>query len=91
MLMVNYQEVFFPHSFFSFLTLSPFQTRYFIIPVECLHVNDRYYYLLFLWIKPFESCMVVTGTYKCCYGVGDLNVYFMPKESRRAWAELASI
>lgn len=31
------------------------------------------------------------GTHKCCYGFGDLNVYFMPEESRHAWAELASL
>lgn len=39
-----------------------------------------------LWIKLAESC--VGGTGKCCYGVGDLKVYFMLEETRLAWAKL---
>lgn len=36
-----------------------------------------------LSLNPVESCVGVTGTHKCCYGVGCLNVNFLLRGSRR--------
>lgn len=36
-----------------------------------------------LSLNPAESCVGVTGTHKCCYGVGCLNVNFLLRGSRR--------
>lgn len=79
MLVVHYPEL--PptpprHKHTHTLFFSSFKHAPSSFPLSVVTLTSKVRFLF--WIKPVESRVGVTGKLKCCYGVGDFKMYFMP-------------